>query len=263
MSFKFDLISDLHEEFWSENEQINWEGIGTSLIAVILGDISYDLDKTYKTIIDISKHYKYVIFVDGNHEHGYQANFQEHNSILKSKLSKYSNIAFLNRSAIVVDGIAFVGANGWWTFDFAEPEVSREDAYWYLLNNNYYSEPYLQEVLASAREDAAVMSEIVTKLTGDRAVKEIVILTHTSPNPQFIAKTQEQHIAQYGRCGSSYLNNVLSYDTNAKIKTWCFGHIHQEVDQVVDNIRYICHPRGRKDDCPQNLFYYPKMVKLS
>ena len=48
---KFDLISDLHLDFWAENENISWEGIGTSLIAVILGDISYNIDITYKTIV--------------------------------------------------------------------------------------------------------------------------------------------------------------------------------------------------------------------
>ena len=85
---KFDLISDLHLDFWGENENINWEGIGTSLVAVILGDISYNMEVTYKTIVDISKHYKYVIFVDGNHEHNNQCGIQDHNRQLKQELSK-------------------------------------------------------------------------------------------------------------------------------------------------------------------------------
>ena len=85
---KFDLVSDLHNNFWPDDAKIKWEGIGTSLIAVVLGDINFDVEDTYRTVVDISKHYKYVIFVDGNHEHNNQCGFQEHNQQLKNELSK-------------------------------------------------------------------------------------------------------------------------------------------------------------------------------
>lgn len=260
---KFDLISDLHREFWEENEQIKWDGIGTSLLAVVLGDISYDPNVTYNTIVDISKHYKYVIFVDGNHEHNNQCGFQEHNQQLKNELSKYQNISFLNRSAIVLDGTAFVGANGWWTFDFMEPEISREEAYEYFLNNSLYSEPFMYEVYQTAKDDVKILSDIVAKLTVDPAVNEIVMLTHTAPFNKFMDNLQAQHPAHFSRCGNSMLPKVLDYDSRRKIKTWSFGHVHQEFDQVINGVRYVCHPRGRKDDMPQNLFYYPKMIQLN
>ena len=261
---KFDLVSDLHKDFWGEQEQVNWEGISTSLVSCVLGDISFDSNKTYKTIVDISKHYKYTIFVDGNHEHNNQCGFQEHNQQLKNELSKYQNIIFLNRSAIVIDGTAFVGANGWWTFDFMEPSISKDEAYMYLANNNIFSEPFMHEVYNTAREDAHVLCEIIAKLTLDTAVNEIVILTHTSPNITFMDfdNFENQHPVEFSRCGNSSLSKILDFDINNKIKTWCFGHVHQEFDQVVNNVRYVCHPRGRKDDSPQNLFYYPKMIEI-
>lgn len=260
---KFDLISDLHLEFWEEHQQVNWEGIGTSLLAVVAGDISYDIERAYKTIVDISKHYRYVIYVDGNHEHNNSTGIKERNQLLKEKLSKYQNICFLNRNAIIVDGVAFVGANGWWTFDFCEPNIFKEDAYWYFASTGEYSEPFMQEVLDAARLDATVLSEIVGKLNSEESVDEIVMVTHTSPNPKFVSKTSQQDIIQYSRCGSSYLKNILNFDYNNKISTWCFGHVHQDFDEIQNGIRYICHPRGRSDDCPQNKIYYPKLIDLS
>lgn len=257
---KFDLISDLHEDFWQENRDINWEGIGTSLLAVVLGDVSRDPEVTYRTVVDISKYYKYVLFVDGNHEHNNQCGLQEHNLIMKQKFNKYHNIQYLNRGAIVIDGVAFVGANGWWTFDFMEPEISREEAYWYFASNFILSEPFMQEVVSTARDDASSMCEMVAKLTTDSEVNEIVILTHTAPFNRFNDVAQPQHPAHYSRCGSSFLPRVLDFDINNKIKLWCFGHVHQEFDDVIDNVRYVCHPRGRHDDSPQNLYYYPKMI---
>ena len=261
---RFDLVSDLHKDFWDDNEQVVWEGLGTSLVNCILGDISFDSNITYATIVDISKHYKYTIFVDGNHEHNHDCGFQEHNQQLKNELSKYQNIIFLNRSAIVIDGTAFVGANGWWTFDFMEPNISREEAYMYFLNNSIYSDPFMDEVFQTAKEDARILCEIVAKLTYDTAVNEIVILTHTSPLKEFMDfnNFSDKHPAYFSRCGSSYLIEILKFDTNKKIKTWCFGHIHQEFDKVIDGVRYVCHPRGCKDDSPENLYYYPKMIEI-
>lgn len=260
---KFDLVSDLHNNFWPEDTHLTWEGVGTSLVAVILGDINTDIEDTYKTVVNISKYYRYVIFVDGNHEHNNQCDIQDHNQQLRSMFKKYQNIQYLNRNAIVIDGVAFVGANGWWTFDFMEPNITREDCYSYFINNNIFSEPFMYEVYHTAREDARVMGEIVSKLTSDPAVIEIVMLTHTSPSSRFNDVLQPQHPVHYSRCGSSFLPKILDYDINHKIKHWCFGHIHQEVDEVIDNIRYICHPRGRQDDSPQNLYYYPKMINLT
>ena len=259
---KFDLISDLHNNFWPDNARIKWDGMGTSLIAVVLGDINFDPEDTYRTVVDISKHYKYVIFIEGNHEHNNQCGFQEHNHLMRQQFSKYHNIQYLNKNAIVIDGVAFVGANGWWSFDFMEPDISRDDAYLYFVNNNIYSDAFLQEVWQTAIDDARVMGEIVHKLTADPGVNEIVMLTHTAPLKTFMDLIIEQHPANYARCGSSFLPKVLDHDINNKIKTWCFGHVHQSFDQIIDDIRYVCHPRGRQDDSPQNLFYYPKMIQI-
>jgi Icc-related predicted phosphoesterase len=122
----------------------------------------------------------------------------------------------------------------------------------------------MQEVVHTAREDAIIMSEIISKLTTDSGVSEIVILTHTAPLKQFMDFNLPQtHPAHFSRCGSSFLPNILQLDINKKAHTWCFGHVHQDFDVTIDNIRYVCHPRGRKDDSPQNLFYYPKMINLN
>ena len=157
---KFDLISDLHNNFWPETSRLNWEGLGTSLVAVVLGDVNFDVEDTYKTIVDISKYYKFVIFIDGNHEHNNQPNIQEHNSFMRQRFKKYQNIQYLNRNAVVIDGVAFVGANGWWTFDFMEPDISKEQVYEYFLNNNIYSETFMYELYNTAQRSEEHTSEL-------------------------------------------------------------------------------------------------------
>ena len=150
-------MSDLHNNFWPESAKINWEGKGTSLMAVILGDINFDLDETYKTVVEISKYYRYVIFIDGNHEHDNNIGINQRGRQIKQKFKKYQNIQYLNRSAVIVEDVAFVGANGWWSYDFMEPDISKEEVYEYLLNNNVYSESFMYEVYQCAKEDAFIL----------------------------------------------------------------------------------------------------------
>lgn len=260
---KFDLISDLHNNFWPEESRINWEGLGTSLLAIILGDINSDINDTYKTVVDISKHYKYVIFIDGNHEHNNHCGIQQRNTAMRNMFKKYQNIQYLNRSAIVIDGVAFVGTNGWWTFDFMEPEIDKEEAYMYFINNNIFSDPFMQELWLAAKDDAIVLGEIIQKLNVDASIKEIVMLTHTAPIKHFCDFENEyKHPAHFSRCGNSFLLDSLKLDSNKKVKTWCFGHVHKDFDQTIDGVRFVCHPRGRQDDSPQNLFYFPKIIEL-
>ena len=64
--FAFDLISDLYLKEWPS---VDWSNQPTSLIAVVAGDLSSDLDHTVYELKKISKHYCQVMYIDGDLEH--------------------------------------------------------------------------------------------------------------------------------------------------------------------------------------------------
>ena len=78
-SLSIDLISDLHIDQWSNDINIKYpygekKHIPAVLnqksdILVIAGDISDDLELLLNYINELSKKYKKILFVDGNHEH--------------------------------------------------------------------------------------------------------------------------------------------------------------------------------------------------
>ena len=73
MNFNFDLISDLHIETWSE--EIDWTGIATSPVCVVVGDISKDRNIVVKVLTKLGQCYQAVFYIDGNDEHhGYSTN---------------------------------------------------------------------------------------------------------------------------------------------------------------------------------------------
>ena len=82
------------------------------------------------------------------------------------------------------------------------------------------------------------------------------------PHKDLILPMHDMSNYDLSKTYNSNMKDVLSFDTNKKISTWCFGHYHNLVcDEIINGVRYICNPRGRPDD---TMFtnYYPKLVKL-
>lgn len=257
---QFDLISDLHLEHWQD--QIEWTGMPTSLVAVITGDISQDLDMTYRTVLEISKHYKHVVFVDGNHEHGFPGkDINIRRAAISEKFGKYRNISYLFRNTVILDSVAFIGCNGWWSYDFCEPYASKQDAIDFQAAKGLDHESIMEQ-WNTAVEDSEFICNTVGICTNNPEIKSIVVVTHTVPNRQLSWMPEPVDLMPVmGTQGSSYLESVPMHDTNNKIKVWCFGHVHHPQDREIDGIRYVSNPRGIPGHLGSQQVYFPKFIK--
>jgi len=254
---QFDIISDLHVENWSE--QIEWKGLGTSLVAVIAGDVSQNMDLAYQTVVEISKHYRHVIYVDGNHEHRGLGSINARRGDIQTLFSKYRNITYLYRNTVVLDNTAFIGCNGWFSFDFCEPMISKQECFHSFVDEGK-DQSVMFEQWEMAMEDADHMASVISTLNADPDVKEMVLVTHTVPNRLLSWFPGERNIHQLGMQGSSFLESLAGKNSKNKIKTWVFGHLHHSIDQTIDGIRYVSNPRGIPDHGSSPV-YYPKFIK--
>ena len=94
-------------------------------------------------------------------------------------------------------------------------------------------------------------------------IKEIVMITHTVPRNDLIHPSIVGTSSEWGKVGNSSMRQVLNYDYENKISTWCFGHYHEQAfDVKMDGVRYISHPRGIPKDARSSV-YYPKLVDTS
>jgi hypothetical protein len=256
---QFDLINDLNIDKWPSTNQISWQGLGTSLVAVIAGNISYDLDKSYQTVLDISKYYRHVLFVDGINEHNNQPNINNTRNNIREKFSKYRNISYLYRNPIVLDQVAFIGANGWTSFDFGEPTLSKQDCF-YELTAQGIPQDVIFEQWEMSLEDTAYIGEKVAKLTKDDTIKKIVIVTNTIPIRE-IGLLEKTNPLESAITGSSFLKDIVSRDQNKKIDYWVFGNTKKKVFQKISNITFISNPRGNFTS-QGNRHYYPELIKV-
>lgn len=259
----FDLLSDLHIDSWDRDKDIDFDGLGTSLYCVVAGDVSRDMLQTRDFLYKLSDHYSQIIFVDGNHEHKQRPYNIESNLYWFSKeLSKKKNITFLHDSTCIIDSTAFVGINGWWSYDFMSPTIGRNEHIEAFCQSENASYQEAEKILDIAVEQSTALCEYVENLSSIDEIDEIVVVTHTCPKKELLNVTRHTDLGSMAKFTNSTMDDVLFADTFSKVTTWCFGHYHGHcVDKVIDDIRYISHPRGKPRD-NLHAIYYPKLIKL-
>ena len=261
MTFSFDLISDLHLETW--NNKFDWTDQPTSPYCVVAGDVSRDRTELLQVLKHLGEQYLGVFYVDGNDEHRHSldrvgTSYKD----LDAELEKLKNVVWLQGNCVVINGVAFLGTNGWWTYDFDSSMDVEQAIHWNAdrYNIDYESAKTLRDFAVS---DAIYFANSVRKLQTQPDVKNIVLITHTVPDSWIIEHDLELVGSwRYNCMGNSLITKCLEEDTMGKISTWCFGHYHKPVDVIRNNIRYVSNCRGRGDTDWKQSAYYPKKIAL-
>ena len=260
MTFAFDLISDLHIETW---DHFDWTHQATSPYCVIAGDIARDR----KTVIDTLRHlgqcYQAVFYVDGNDEHVHQyENIPESYNELVKKIQRIPNVVFLQDNVVVIDGVAILGTNGWWTYDFDLGIDAEQTSLWFQ-DKAQVSAACARTVGRMATTDATYMVTSVKRLQHHDDVKKIVCVTHTVPNSSLIAHDIDlSGSMKFNTMGNSFMMQTLNADIKSKLHTWCFGHYHGSIDQSRSGVRFVNNCRGRGDTAYSQFVYHPRRIVI-
>jgi len=261
MSFAFDLISDLHTETWTE---FDWTNQATSPFCVIAGDIARDRTNVKEILTHLSKCYQAVFYIDGNDEHFYYLeNLSASYTDLIAEIERIPNVVYLQDNVVVIDGVAILGTNGWFGFDF-DLNIEPEQVMQWCQEKYKISAAATKHISSMANNDAAYMISSIKRLQTHNDVKKIVIVTHTVPDPALISHDIElDGSMRFNTLGNRYMMQALGADTERKIHTWCFGHYHGSIDQVRSNVRFVNNCRGRGDTKYSQYAYYPRRIVIN
>jgi len=260
MSFAFDLISDLHTSSW---EEFDWDYQATSPVCVVAGDVDIDQDSVARVLRHLGRCYQAVFYVDGNDEH-YQTLDDLNSSYadLARRIRRIPNVVYLQDNVVVVDGVAILGTNGWWGFDFDLGIDAEQVAQWYG-DRHHLSDATLKSIARMSSTDAQYMIESVKRLQTHQDVKKIVMVTHTVPDPALIAHDIDlDGNMRFNVMGNRLMMQAMAQDTEKKIHTWCFGHYHGSIDQTRSGIRFVNNCRGRSDSPGARHVYYPQRIVI-
>lgn len=243
---KYDLISDMHVEFfkhsfdWAENKLCD------SDVLVIAGDISNDLNLTMDELKRASLVYNHVIWCDGNHEHYVSAsNIINNMDNLREVSNAFSNVTYLYPGECkIIGNTAFVGSNGWYDFnvfdDMFSFEESKQAWYDYINDSKYINFGELQPE-EHASYHRSTLCDVVSSLSDDVSIENIVITTHTIPHRSLCEESLDRHwnLCTGSFCNSLMFNDVLACDFNKKVKVWNYGHTHRRKEKTVNGVYCI------------------------
>jgi hypothetical protein len=262
MKFAFDLISDLHVETWPN---FDWTGQATSPYCILAGDVARDRTVLLETLAHLGQCYPGgVFYIDGNEEHkNYFEDLGESYRDLHYQLRDIPNVVYMQDNVVIVNGVAILGTNSWWTYDFdqvSDVEQSIED----IQDHFRISNAAARSINGIAYHDAAYMINSVRKLQTHSEVSAIVLVTHTVPAPWIIAHDMDLvNTWRFNGMGNSHITRAIDEDTEDKIRMWCFGHYHKPVDQQLGGIQYLCNPHGRGNTDWKQTVFYPRRIEIT
>jgi hypothetical protein len=261
MNFTFDLISDLHIESWPE--PFDWSGRATSAYCVVAGDLAHDRSNIVQSLAHLGQCYQAVFYIDGNDEHRdhrHKLSGSYHDLVFR--INTIPNVVYLQDNVVVVDGVAILGANGWWGYDFDIGICSEQVAQWYG-EEEQLDPTIVSQIRKMSNVDAHYLINSVRKLQTHKDVKKIVMVSHTVPLPALIEHDIDlEGSMRFNVMGNRFMQHAIEQDTEKKIHTWCFGHYHHSVDQFRNGIRYVNNCRGRGNTPWSQWAYHPKRIVI-
>ena len=260
MSFAFDLISDLHVETW---DQFDWDHQATSPVCILAGDIGRDRDTVTRTLRHLGRCYQAVFYIDGNDEHhSYLEDLGASYNDLARRLKRIANVVYLQDNVVIVNGVAILGTNGWFGFDF-DLGIDAEQVDQWCQEKYNMSADATKSIARMSNTDASYMIGSGQKRQRHADVRKIVMVTHTVPDPALIAHDidLDGHM-KFNTMGNRLMMQAMAADTENKIHTWCFGHYHGSVDQIRHDVRFVNNCRGRSGSPWSHHVYHPRRIEI-
>lgn len=231
VEFSVDLISDLN---LTKDDNFDWEGKATSLYCCVCGNVSDDDEVFKETIIHLSTHYLGVMFVEGSLEHHSLVSYDARVKEIKAMFKDYRNIIYLHNHVVILNGVAFVGSNGFYG------------------NRTPYDNMERLFLMDECRlGDIDYLSKTVETLQDHPEVKSIAIVTNSLPTKLITNNDPSVQIEESASPAMCLIN-----DHKGVVNTWMFGAYKNMVDSTYNGRRFVNNPY--KSNQP----YWPKRIVL-
>lgn len=228
---KISLISDCHFEFYTDPKLfINKSNVD---VLVIAGDLAVGKESIISALKKFSPNFKDIIYVLGNHE-SYGSDYLEVTSYI-SRLTRNSNIHFLNPGSITIGNVCFLGGCLW--TDFRKDAMAK---FMCARNINDFNRIKGFDTDACAALHTEHIKYIKEGYAAHSPLKKVIV-THFLPaieciSPQY--RNSKDLINYY------FANDYGDWISDLKDTTCLFGHTHDNVDITIGYTRCIANPYG-------------------
>ncbi|MBP1308943.1 putative phosphodiesterase [Paenibacillus sp. 1182] len=260
----FDLISDIHLDFWVKPDSNlrkmekkidlfvdSLIPFSPSNVLVIAGDLGHFNNQNVFMLKSFMRFYESIIVVRGNHDlylvsgkqnKKYRSLSENRWIEMKAFANDIPNVFVLEGDTITLDGITFGGTGMWYDFSYGIIECgkTREELY-QLWSKEMRDRKFIKKQPDFTKEE----------LRFDRIIDESdVIVTHVGgdwsqllQNSGYFKKGEDLTPSFYFFDGSNWFDRLSG-------KIWCFGHVHDHYDYTRNGCRFINNAKGYPRDNP-------------
>ncbi len=231
---KIQLLSDLHHEYHTDEVPPIAESAAD--VVILAGDIDVGTAGISWAVAESERLAKPLIYVAGNHEyyHGDIAALDE----LRAAAAGSDAVHFLERDAVVIDGVRFLGCTLWTNFGAGgDPGAAMARARDFMSDHVLIRngrKPFLpQDALEIHRRSRAWLEERLAQPHEGPTV----VVTHHGAHP--VCQHPGHPVTSITGAFWSDLPDLV-----AQADMWCFGHTHANPDERVGRCRIVANQRG-------------------
>jgi predicted phosphodiesterase len=273
---KIKIVSDFHLEFFGFLHMQKILDVmfpvhidDHKTILVCAGDMGvYDeYADTYKLFFQImSKRFRHVIIVPGNHSWYHSAYWGKEQDIWKNKKIP-KNVHYMDNNHIIIDGILFIGSCLWTDMNDSDPLVMFHAGknmadYLYIKKRDYQVCATYGQVIESNRlqpedtinryHESIAYIQLLLSMHRD---KQCVVVTHHGVSKRCVHPKYTEDLLNY----AFYSDLDAFILNNDNIKYWVSGHTHDSYDFEIGDTRVLCNPFGYYMQC-ENRNFNPHLV---
>ena len=224
---RIQLLSDLHFEFHSDNGRSFVESLdpGGVDVLVLAGDIAVgeDLPDALGLLCQRFRNAT-VIYIHGNHEF-YRSSLGRVRQLTRQACGENPNLAWLDKSGTVVNGISFWGTPLWFPHLVTDPSLKQ------LLNDFVEIEDFESWVYHENQEAVGFFLDNVLPLD--------VVVTHHLPSQLCVSpRHRDSAVNPFFVC------DMTAFIMRRQPGLWLHGHTHDSGDMQIGRTRLVRNPFG-------------------
>lgn len=258
-----DFLSDLHLDFYfTKNNRIKDEDIfrlfnpiitknnrEVGEVLIIAGDIGHYNWQNIRVLKYLKDHYyKHIICVLGNHDYylidhesklQFKDSFERVNNMRKL-INQELNMYCLDGDVIEIEGIKFAGCDSWYNEGYFLKQYPTQNFSKEIVNKLWKGYVNDSNLIYGIENFDDIWKIEEPKI--ESIYKECdVMITHINPS------CKDAHISE--RFQNNASNIFFSFEgekyrKNGSMKYWIFGHTHEELTYIEDNVNCCCNPLG-------------------
>jgi predicted phosphodiesterase len=251
VAVKLHLMSDIHLDHYSDRGASLLRDLDPedATVVVVAGDVADGrFPDQYHTLFKrLRELYEHAIIVTGNHDYYKSTPALTHNS-LKVAAENLTNIHFLNKSSVTIDGKTIHGATMW----FRDDPLNQLYEGW-INDFRLIGKEHNDSSLAPGPWMYEEQGLFEHYIEGNCHEGDIVV-THHLPS-----KRSVDPLYKTSELNRFFVCEMDDFIKKRKPALWLHGHTHKACDYRLGKTRVVCNPRGYPRE---NASYKPKLIEV-